>query len=97
MAKVPVGRILREARRGAHRYTSLPGGARGKRLAWLAQLLGDELDPDFVLTNVMIYWPSGPARRRRWSTYDHGGHFAAHKVSDVYVADVRAFFRAIPR
>ena len=25
-------------------------------LAWHAQLLGEELDPDFVLTNVMTYW-----------------------------------------
>ena len=111
-------------------------------LAWLAQLLGEELDPDFVLTNVMTYWltrtgssaarlyyenahaqrttepttlPIGLAGfggdfygiRRfaerdhtnivRWNTYDHGGHFAAHKVPDVYVSDVRAFFRAIGR
>ena len=108
-------------------------------LAWLAQLLGEELDPDFVLTNVMTYWltrtgssaarlyyenahaqrssepttlPTGLAGfggdfygiRRfaerdhrnivRWTTHDHGGHFAAHKVPDLYVADVRAFFRA---
>ena len=111
-------------------------------LAWLAQLLGEELDPDFVLTNVMTYWltrtgssaarlyyenaraqraaepttlPTGLAgfggdfygiRRLaerdhrnivRWTTHDHGGHFAAHKVPDLYVADVRAFFRAIAR
>jgi pimeloyl-ACP methyl ester carboxylesterase len=111
-------------------------------LAWLAQLLGEELDPDFVLTNVMTYWltrtgssaarlyyenahaqrssepttlPLGLAGfggdfygiRRfaerdhtnivRWNTYDHGGHFAAHKVPDLYVADVRALFRAIGR
>jgi pimeloyl-ACP methyl ester carboxylesterase len=111
-------------------------------LAWLAQLLGEELDPDFVLTNVMTYWltrtgssaarlyyenaharrspepttlPTGLAgfggdfygiRRLaerdhrnivRWTTHDHGGHFAAHKVPDLYVADVRAFFRAIGR
>ena len=33
----------------------------------------------------------------QWKTYDHGGHFAAHKVPDVYVSDVRAFFRAIGR
>jgi len=111
-------------------------------LAWLAQLLGEELDPDFVLTHVMTYWltrtgasaarlyyenahaprvsepttlPIGLAgfggdfygvRRLaerdhrnivRWNTYDHGGHFAAHKVPDVYVSDVRAFFRAIGR
>jgi pimeloyl-ACP methyl ester carboxylesterase len=30
----------------------------------------------------------------RWTTYDHGGHFAAHKAPDLYVSDVRAFFRA---
>ena len=111
-------------------------------LAWLAQLLGEELDPDFVLTNVMTYWltrtgssaarlyyenahaqrpaepttlPTGLAGfggdfygiRRfaerdhrnivRWTTYDHGGHFAAHKVPELYVAEVRAFFGAIGR
>ena len=111
-------------------------------LAWLAQLLGEELDPDFVLTNVMTYWltrtgssaarlyyenahaqratepttlPLGLAGfggdfygiRRfadrdhknivRWNTYDHGGHFAAHKVPDLYVGDVREFFRATGR
>jgi hypothetical protein len=111
-------------------------------LAWLAQLLGEELDPDFVLTNVMTYWltrtgssaarlyyenahaqrraepttlPTGLAgfggdfygirrlaeRDHRnivsWTTHDHGGHFAAHKVPDLYVADVRGFFRAIGR
>jgi len=111
-------------------------------LAWLAQLLGEELDPDFVITNVMTYWltrtgssaarlyyenahahrtaepttlPTGLAGfggdfygiRRfaerdhknivRWNTYDHGGHFAAHKVPDQYISDVQAFFRAIGR
>jgi epoxide hydrolase len=109
-------------------------------LAWLAQLLGEELDPDFVLTNVMTYWltrtgasaarlyyenaharrptdpttvPTGVAgfggdfygirrlaerdhkRIVRWTTHDHGGHFAAHKVPDLYVSDVQAFFREI--
>lgn len=109
-------------------------------LAWNAQLLGEELDPDFVLTNVMTYWltqtgssaarlyyenaraqrPAEPTTvpvgvagfggdfygiRRfadrdhkniiHWNTYEHGGHFAAHKVPDVYVADVRAFFRSV--
>jgi len=109
-------------------------------LAGNAQLLGDELDPDFILTNVMTYWltrtgssaarlyydnahgqrsvgrttiPLGLAgfggdfygiRRLadrdheciiHWKTYDHGGHFAAHKVPDVYVSDVREFFRTI--
>jgi pimeloyl-ACP methyl ester carboxylesterase len=111
-------------------------------LAWLAQLLGEELDPDFVITNVMTYWltrtgssaarlyyenahaprtaepttlPTGLAGfggdfygiRRfaerdhknivRWNTYDHGGHFAAHKVPDQYISDIQGFFRAIGR
>jgi epoxide hydrolase len=111
-------------------------------LGWLAQLLGEELDPDFVIANVMTYWltrtgssaarlyyenahahrvaepttlPTGVAGfggdfygvRRfaerdhkniiRWNTYDHGGHFAAHKVPDLYVADVQAFYREIGR
>jgi pimeloyl-ACP methyl ester carboxylesterase len=110
-------------------------------LGWQAQLLGEELDPDFVLTNVMMYWltrtgasaarlyyenahaphrPSAPTTipiglagfggdfygiRRiadrdhkniiQWTTYDHGGHFAAHKAPDLYVSDVRAFFRSV--
>ena len=113
-------------------------------LGWQAQLMGEELDPDFVLTNVMLYWltrtgasaarlyyenahrqappPSGPTTlptglagfggdfygiRRfaqrdhanivRWTTHDHGGHFAAHKVPGLYVDDLRAFFREIGR
>jgi epoxide hydrolase len=111
-------------------------------LAWNAQLLGEDLDPDFALTNVMTYWltqtgtsaarlyyenahaerPTDPTTlplglagfggdfygiRRfaerdhrnivHWQTYDHGGHFAAHKAPDLYVGDVRAFFRSIDR
>jgi epoxide hydrolase len=27
--------------------------------------------------------------------FDHGGHFAAHKVPDLLVPDVRKFFRAL--
>ena len=30
-------------------------------LAWNAQLLGEDLDPDFALTNVMLYWLTGTA------------------------------------
>ena len=30
-------------------------------LAWNAQLLGEDLDRDFVLTNVMVYWLTGTA------------------------------------
>jgi epoxide hydrolase len=107
-------------------------------LAWNAQLLGEDLDRDFVLTNVMLYWLTGTAGsaarlyyenahaipptepttvpiglaafsgdfsgiRRfanrdhanivRWSTFEGGGHYAAHKKPDVLVGDVREFFR----
>ena len=107
-------------------------------LAWNAQLLGEDLDADFALTNVTLYWLTGTAGsagrlyyenahaapptepttipiglaafwgdfsgiRRfaerdhknivHWSVFDHGGHFAAHKVSDLLVGDVREFFR----
>jgi len=112
-------------------------------LAWNAQLLGEDLDPDFSLTNVMTYWltQTGASAARlyyenahadqggkepttiplslagfggdfygirrlaerdhanivRWETYDHGGHFAAYKAPDLYVNDVRVFFRSIDR
>ena len=110
-------------------------------LAWNAQLLGEDLDPDFALSNVMLYWLTGTAAssarlyfenahatdrptdptivplglaafggdfsgiRRfaerdhanivRWTTFDHGGHFAAHKVPDLLVGDLRAFYAGL--
>src|SRR5262245_44262377 len=109
-------------------------------LAWNAQLLGEDLDADFALTNVMLYWLTGTAAsaarlyyenahatpatepttipivlaafggdfsgiRRfaerdhknivHWSVFDQGGHFAAHKVPDLLVGDVRTFFRPL--
>ena len=113
-------------------------------LAWQAQLLGEDLDDDFALTNVMLYWltQTGASAGRlyyenahthrsaattpttialglagfggdfyglrrfaqrdhaniiHWNTYDRGGHFAAFKAPDLYVPDVRAFFRMIGR
>jgi epoxide hydrolase len=110
-------------------------------LAWNGQLLGEDLDDDFALTNVMLYWLTGTAGSaarfyyedahatdrptepttipigvaafggdfsgiRRfahrdhknivsWNVYDRGGHFAAHKVPDLLVGDVRGFFRGV--
>jgi epoxide hydrolase len=110
-------------------------------LAWNAQLLGEDLDDDFALTNVMLYWLTGTAGSaarfyyedahaaekpteptsvpigvaafggdfsgiRRfahrdhkniisWNVYDRGGHFAAHKVPDLLVGDVRGFFHRL--
>jgi pimeloyl-ACP methyl ester carboxylesterase len=28
-----------------------------------------------------------------WNSYDRGGHFAAHQATDLFVRDIRAFFR----
>jgi pimeloyl-ACP methyl ester carboxylesterase len=109
-------------------------------LAWQTQLFDEQMDPDFVLANVMLYWLTGTAgsaarfyyedahasnptepttaptgvaafagdfsgiRRfanrdheniARWSVFDHGGHFAAHKVPELLSGDVRTFFREL--
>jgi pimeloyl-ACP methyl ester carboxylesterase len=109
-------------------------------LAWQAQLFDEQMDPDFVLTNVMVYWltgtagsaarfyyedahashPTEPTTARtgvaafagdfsgirrfadrdhenivRWSVFDHGGHFAAHKEPGLLSDDVRTFFRGL--
>jgi pimeloyl-ACP methyl ester carboxylesterase len=112
------------------------------QLAWYADWYaahGEKvgvLDRDLILTNVMLYWPTGtagsaarlykemadiwePAERspvptgvavfpgdpsvRRfvemehevvhWSEFGHGGHFAAMEAPDLFVGDVREFFR----
>jgi pimeloyl-ACP methyl ester carboxylesterase len=109
-------------------------------LAWNTQLFGEDLDADFILTNVTLYWLTGTAGsaarlyyedahatpptepttmptavaafggdfsgvRRfaerdhhnivRWSTFGHGGHFAAHKVPDLLVDDIRSLFGSL--
>jgi pimeloyl-ACP methyl ester carboxylesterase len=120
----------------AYALTDSPVGL----LAWNAQLFGDDLDDDFILTNVTLYWltgTGGSAARlyyedahakpptepttvpigvaafggdfsgvRRfaerdhanivsWSTFDHGGHFSAHKAPELLVGDIRAFFEPL--
>ena len=42
-------------RRSAYAISDLPLGL----LAWNGQLLGDDLDPDFAISNVMLYWLTG--------------------------------------
>jgi pimeloyl-ACP methyl ester carboxylesterase len=110
-------------------------------LAWNGQLLGEDLEPDFAISNVMLYWltgtgtsaarlyyenahvterPSEPTTlplalagfggdfsgiRRfaerdhanivRWTMFDRGGHFAAHKAPDELIGDIRAFFAGL--
>ncbi|MGW0180804.1 epoxide hydrolase family protein [Nocardia sp. NPDC003345] len=117
-------------------------------LGWNAQLFGENLDEDFVIGNVALYWLTGTAGSsirfyyedahaeqrqtgptttptalamfkgdfqsiRRFAERDHGnivswnsydvgsgrggandaaGHYAAHEVPEVLVADIRNFF-----
>jgi epoxide hydrolase len=103
-------------------------------------LFREDVDPDFILTNVAIYWltgttassmrfyyeddkaegPTGPSPvpiglanfkddfqsiRRfaerdfpnilTWNTYDRGGHYGAHQEPELFVEDIRAFFRLV--
>lgn len=109
-------------------------------LGWNCQLMGEDVTPDFALTNVTIYWLTGTsgssmrlyhedahathptepttvpigvagfagdfASIRRfaerdhknlihWTRYDSGGHYAAHQVPDLLVADIRDFFAKV--
>jgi len=121
----------------AYAITDSPVGL----LAWQGQLLGEDLDPDFAVANVAIYWltrtagsaarlyfenahvterPTQPTTvpmalagfggdfsgiRRfaerdhsnivRWTMYDRGGHFAAHKASAELIGDIREFFASL--
>jgi hypothetical protein len=120
------------------RDTRLRAGGFPRRPARVeAQLFGDGLDGDFVLSNVTLSWLTGTggsaarpydedahanqptepttiatavaafggdfSRIRRfadrdhrhvvrWRTFDHGGHIAAHKATDLLAEDIRAFF-----
>lgn len=117
----------------AHALADSPVGL----AAWHSLIYRGGLDPDYVLTNVMIHWLTGtvasamriyneqalagdPTERttvplglaqfrddthatRRlaerhhsnivsWNVYDTAGHYAAHQVPDLLVADMRTFF-----
>jgi epoxide hydrolase len=110
------------------------------QLAWSGQLFREDVDPDFVLANVAIYWftrttassmrfyyedghadhatepssvPMGLANFKNdflslrrfaerdypnilsWNVYDSGGHYGAHQEPEVFVQDVRGFFRMV--
>ena len=49
-------------------------------LAWNAQLLGEELDRDFVLTNVMLYWLTGTAGSAARLYYENAHADAADRT-----------------
>jgi epoxide hydrolase len=59
----------------AHALADSPVG----QLGWNAQLLGPELDPDYVLTNVMIYWLANTAASAARLYYED---FHAEKPSE---------------
>jgi pimeloyl-ACP methyl ester carboxylesterase len=110
------------------------------QLAWSGQLFREDVDPDFILTNVAIYWltrttassmrfyhedghadhahgpsqvPIGLANFKNdfqslrrfaerdypnilsWNVYDRGGHYGAHQEPELFVEDLRAFFRMV--
>jgi epoxide hydrolase len=110
------------------------------QLAWSGQLFREDVDPEFIVTNVAIYWltrttaasmrlyyeddkaepQSGPlsvpiglanfkndfqSLRRfaerdfpnilSWNVYDRGGHYGAHQEPELFVEDMRAFFRMV--
>ena len=59
--------------------------------------LGASLDPDYVLTNVMIYWLTNTAASAARFYYEDAAtapvqHFAAHDAPDLLVDDIRQFF-----
>ena len=53
-------------------------------LAWNAQLLGEDLDPDFALSNVMLYWLTGTADVRGPALLrERPRHRAADRTDDA--------------
>jgi hypothetical protein len=54
-------------------------------LAWNAQLMGESLDPDFVLANVAIYWLTGTAASAIRFYYEDA-HLAEEPAAEPTVA-----------
>ncbi len=86
----------------------LPGtGASSARLYWESfNDFGPQLAPVTVPTGASIFPKeiSRPSRRwaegrfldlRHWNELDHGGHFAAFEQPEVFVDEVRTFFRTV--
>jgi hypothetical protein len=68
-------------------------------LAWNAQLLGEDLDADFVLTNVMLYWLTGTAASAARFYYEeaHSSHPTEPTTTPLGVAAFAGDFSAIRR
>jgi len=64
---------------------------------------GQEIEPSPVPTGVAAFATDIPIRRyaeaantiTHWSDFDTGGHFAAMEAPDLFVTDVRQFFRTV--
>ena len=80
----------------AHALSDSPVGL----LGWLDQLLGEELDDDFVLTNAAIYWLTGTpgSSIRLYAENARSGHHPAEPTTvPVALAMAEGDFKSIRR
>ena len=64
---------------------------------------GQTIEPSPVPTGVAAFGMDIPIRRyaeaantiTHWSDFSEGGHFAAMEAPDLFVGDVREFFRTV--
>jgi pimeloyl-ACP methyl ester carboxylesterase len=68
-------------------------------LAWNAQLFGEDLDPEFILTNVMLYWLTGTAASSARLYYEnaHATHATTPTTIPIGVAAFGGDFSGIRR
>jgi epoxide hydrolase len=80
----------------AHALSDSPAGL----LGWLDQLLGEELDDDFVLTNTAIYWFTGTAGssiRLYFENARSGHHPSEPTMVPIALAMAEGDFKSIRR
>src|SRR4029450_6203550 len=68
-------------------------------LAWNGQLLGEDLEPDFALDNVMLYWLTGTAASAARLYYEnaHASHAAEPTTLPLALAAFAGDFSGIRR
>jgi hypothetical protein len=68
-------------------------------LAWNGQLLGEDLEPDFALDNVMLYWLTGTAASAARLYYEnaHASHPAEPTTAPLALAAFAGDFSGIRR
>jgi epoxide hydrolase len=80
----------------AHALSDSPAGL----LGWLDQLLGEDLDDDFVLTNAAIYWFTGTAGSSIRLYYENarsGHHPSEPTTTPIALAMAEGDFKSIRR